>query len=49
MTEHFTHECDLPFPFPPVGTQWTCPECGLIWELEVGLPSWETIGQVEPR
>jgi hypothetical protein len=41
------HECNTPFPFPPLGTEWTCPLCGLIWKLEVGLPEWETVGQVE--
>jgi hypothetical protein len=49
MSDPVPHECDTPFPYPErIGAQWTCPECGLIWELTVGIPMWETIGQVEP-
>jgi hypothetical protein len=49
MTNPDTHECSPPYD-GKWRDQWTCPDCGTIFELdhfEEDGPFWESIGQVE--
>lgn len=37
-------KCPVPVPVPAVGTEWTCPVCGVVWQVNkiglAGAPGW---------